>query len=314
MTTSTCCATEIPPFDRNERRTRWVVALTVVTMVAEISVGQWSGSMALTADGWHMGSHAGALGLTLVGYGYARRAAASHRLAFGVGKVLALAGYTSALLLGGGAIWMLVESSQRLFRPEAIRFDEAIGVAVAGLLVNLASARMLHAEGPGHEHGHEHGHHHDHDHDHDHGHAHDPNLRGAYLHVLADALTSVLAIGALVLGRTFGWNFLDPLMGIAGGLLVASWSWSLLQSTASTLLDHGDPELDRKLRHSLEGLGDVAVVDLHVWKPMSEQRFAMVSLRTTSDRPVDAYKAALISVAPFQHLTVEILPASVISG
>ena len=318
-----CCAKDIPRFDDNERSTRWVVALTLVTMFAEIGTGLFSGSMALLADGWHMGSHAGALGLTLVAYSYARREHAAGTLTFGVGKVLALAGYTSAILLGAGAVWMVGESVDRLLNPVEISFDEAIAVAVVGLLVNLACAKMLHAPGAighdhhGHGHSHDHGHGHDHDHDHDHGHGHDdhahdhaddydPNLYAAYLHVLADALTSVLAIAALVAGRFAGWDFLDPLMGIVGGILVARWSYLLLKSAGATLLDHGEPDIEAAMRDRLQGMDDVLVLDLHVWQPASGQRFAVVALSTNEPRPLQSYKDALAEVAELRHSTIEV--------
>ena len=227
-------------------------------MLAELAVGFWSGSLALLADGFHMATHAGALGLTAAAYWFARTRAQDEAFTFGTGKVYALAGYTSAVVLAIVALWMGYESVSRLLSPVTIRFDEALPIAVLGLVVNLVSAKLLHhghdhghegAHGHDHDHGpgHDHAHAHDHDHAHDHGHehakpaaAHDHNLRAAYFHVLADALTSVLAIGALLAGRYLGITFLDPLMGLLGGAVI----------------DAGEVVIDGSLRTRLARLGE----------------------------------------------------------
>ncbi|MEO8040420.1 MAG: CDF family Co(II)/Ni(II) efflux transporter DmeF, partial [Betaproteobacteria bacterium] len=230
----------------SERRAKVVLALTIVTMVAELIVGWMTGSMALTADGWHMGSHAAALGIAAFAYAFARRHATSERFSFGTGKVSALAGFSSALLLAVVAVLMAFESVARLAAPVLVQFDEAIVVAVLGLIVNIASALLLSGGSADAGHGHDHGHGHGHDHGHDHSRsqgndaapAHqDQNLRAAYLHVVADALTSILAIAALMAGKWLGWVWLDPTVGIAASVLIGWWAWGLLLGTGRVLLD-----------------------------------------------------------------------------
>lgn len=253
-----------------ERHTRLVVVLTLVTMVVELVAGWLTGSMALLADGWHMGSHAAALGLSVFAYGYARKRAGDSRFTFGTGKVPALAGYSSAMLLGAGALWMLIESLNRLFEPIPIQYGEAMAVATLGLLVNLVSAWILGKGGAGHRH------HHGHDHDHR-----DHNLRAAYLHVLADALTSLLAITALGAGMLFGWSFLDPLMGIVGAALISRWAWGLATGSARTLLDaEAQSEIIEQVRASVEGVEDTWLSDLHVWRVGAASRACIVSIVT----------------------------------
>lgn len=290
---------------RAERRTRWVVLLTLVTMVAELVAGWLTGSMALLADGWHMGSHAAALGMSAFAYAYARRRGDDPRFTFGTGKVPTLAGYTSALLLGAGALWMLVESLQRMVEPVPIRYADAMMVAAIGLAVNLISAWLL---GPsGHEH-HHHGHNGDHQgHTYGHDHHHDHNLRAAYLHVLADALTSVLALTALGLGLAFGWGFLDPLMGIVGAALVGRWSIGLALDSAKVLLDaedHGD--LQERVRTAIESDADNQIADLHLWRIGPAGRACIVSLVTHEPRPVAHYRSLLEEIPGIVHLTVEV--------
>lgn len=277
-----------------ERRTRWVVALTVTMMVFEIAAGMVFGSMALLADGWHMGTHAAALAVAVFAYVYARRHASDPRYSFGTGKVGALGGFGSAVGLAVVALLVVGESVTRLASPVAIRFNEAIAVAVVGLLVNLFSAFLL---GEHHEHHAGEVHHHDH------------NLRGAYLHVLADALTSVLAIIALLAGKALGWTWMDPAMGIVGGLVIARWSYGLLRDTSAVLLDSEVPEERRRqICQVIETEGDNRVADLHVWRVGPEHLAAIVAVVTRHPRPPAYYKRLLEPQADLAHLTVEVLP------
>jgi cation diffusion facilitator family transporter len=285
--------------DRNERRTWAVVAITSVMMVVEIVGGAMFGSMALVADGWHMSTHAGALAIAALAYRFARRHAHDQRFAFGTGKLGELAGYSSALMLAMIALLIGYESALRLLQPVAIRFDEAIPIAVVGLLVNVASAWLLSAE-RGHEHTHD-----DADHHH-HSHAHDHNLRSAYFHVLADALTSVLAIAALLAGRQFGWAWMDPVVGIVGALVIAHWSVQLLRSSGAVLLDIvPDGGLEARIRERLEQ-GSDRVADLHFWRLGPGHVGVIVSV--VSDRPEapERYKARLAGLAGLSHVTVEV--------
>lgn len=291
--------------DENARRTLWVLLLTAGMMVGEIVAGWAYGSMALLADGFHMATHAGALGVSAAAYAYTRRHATSPRFTFGTGKVGDLAGFASALVLGLVALGIAAESVGRLLDPRPVAFGQATLVAVIGLVVNVASALLLSG---GHHHGHAHGHAHHHGHDHDHhrhGHVHhgqDNNLRSAYLHVLADALTSVLAIAALLAGSTLGWVWLDPAMGIVGALVIARWSWTLMRDTAAVLLDAADPALEREVREHIER-GDARITDLHIWRVGPEAHAAIVSVTG----PIDAEKvrARLAPVHELAHLTVE---------
>jgi cation diffusion facilitator family transporter len=297
-----------------ERRTRWVVGLTLAMMIGEIVAGMAFGSMALLADGWHMGTHAAALGVAAFAYAYARRHAADPRYSFGTGKVGALGGFASAVGLAVAALLVLVESLQRLAAPVGIRFDEAIAVAALGLAVNLGSAWLLRDD---HAHGHEHEaarepasepeHRHGHDHPHEHPLHHDHNLRAAYLHVLADALTSVLAIVALLAGRTLGWSWMDPAMGIVGSAVIARWSFRLLRDTGAVLLDAEVGEARRRaLREAIEGDGDHRVADLHVWRVGPRHLSACVTVVAREPLPPDAYKARLAAFADLAHVTVEV--------
>lgn len=291
-----------------ERRTRWVVALTLGAMVVELVAGWLTGSMALLADGWHMGSHAAALGISAYAYAFARQRGADPRFTFGTGKVSSLAGYSSALLLAAGAVWMAFESIGRVIDPVEIRYGDAMLVAAFGLAVNLGSAWLL-AEGRDHDRAH--GHRHDHDHDHDHagrdGDHRDHNLRAAYLHVVADALTSVLALVALGLGVAYGWGFLDPLMGIAGALLVGRWSWGLARDSAAVLVDAEDQgQVARQVRAAIEADADNEVADLHVWRVGPAGRACIVSLVTHEPRPVEHYRGLVGGIPGLIHLTVEV--------
>ncbi len=308
---------------RGERRTAWVVAITFVTMIAELIAGQITGSLALTADGWHMASHAGAMGLALGAYWFARTRAASSHFTFGTGKVYALAGFTSGVVLVLVAGWMAIEAVLRLRGHAAVAYGEAIPIAVGGLVVNLACAAILggdhaHDHGDGHDHGHEHDHGHDHDHDHGHdhaGHAHgehdgaptDHNLKAAYLHVLADALTSVLAIGALVAGKYAGMWYLDAAVGLLGGVVIGRWAIGLCRTAALPLLDVvPSHKLARSIERRLEQIDDVRVADLHVWELAPGRRGCIVTLVTAAPREVEYYRAAILAAAPIAHLTVEV--------
>ncbi len=293
--------------DRNERRTWLVVGLTAAMMVGEIAGGTIFGSMALTADGWHMATHAAALGIAAFAYRYARRHAHDPRFAFGTGKLGDLAGFTSAIILAMIALGIGYESVLRLFEPVVIHYREAIVIACLGLAVNLASAWLL--GGHGHEHQHDHDHH---DHDHlDHGHHHhDHNHRAAYGHVMADALTSVLAIGGLLLARTFGWVWADPAIGVVGALVIANWSWGLVRQSGAILLDAAPRrELSDAIRERLE-VGEDRIADLHIWRLGPGHHGAIVSLVSHAPEPVERYKARLADVAALSHVTVEVYRCS----
>lgn len=295
--------------DENARRTRWVVALTAVMMVGEVVAGYATGSMALLADGFHMATHAGALSVAAIAYSYARRYAHSPAYSFGTGKVGDLAGFASALVLGLFAAGIAGESVMRLFRPGAVEFGEATVIAVIGLAVNVASALLL---GGGHDHGHDHDSPDNHGHDHRRDHAHgdrgggDNNLRSAYVHVLADALTSVLAIAALLAGRYLGLVWMDPVMGIVGGIVIARWSWTLMRDTAATLLDRTDPRLVAEVRERVTAPGDMQVADLHVWRLGPAAHAAIVSVVATNGVTADMIRARLTPLSELAHLTIEI--------
>jgi cation diffusion facilitator family transporter len=270
--------------DRNARRTWWVVGLTLAMMIGEIAAGTLFGSMALLADGWHMATHAGALGIAGLAYAYARRHARNARFSFGTGKVGDLAGFASALIMAVAAVLIAVESVQRVFLPVTIEFIDAIAVAVLGLAVNLVSAMLL---------------------DSGRGHDHDHNLRAAYLHVLADAVTSIAAIAALVLGRWLGWAWLDPVIGLAGAMVIARWALGMMRDTGAVLLDAaGDPALARAVRAAIE-VGDEKVNDLHLWRVGPGRHAAIVSLTTTVPLEPDAYKLRLAHLPQIVHVSVE---------
>lgn len=295
---------------RNERRVWLVIALTASMMVAEILAGKLYGSMALVADGWHMSTHAGAMLITALAYGYARRHAANPRFSFGTGKMGDLAGFASAVVLAIVALLIAWESFLRLTNPVPIRFEQAIAVAVIGLVVNLVSARLLHGGHGHHHHGHDHGHDHHHadGHDHDHGrHGHDNNLRAAYLHVLADALTSVLAIAALLVGRSYGWLWADPAMGVVGALVIARWSWGLIRDAGSVLLDAPaeGPQVRQEIEDILAATGDT-LKDLHVWQVGPGHFAAIISVASATPQPAQHYKALLLPVHELSHVTVEV--------
>jgi len=278
----------------NEKKTLRVIILTGLMMVVEIIAGWTFGSMALLADGWHMGTHAAALGITFFAYWYAKRNANNPRYAFGTGKMSVLGGFTSAVVLLVVAILMVIESVERFWNPETIQFTEAIFVAVVGLVVNLLSVYMLGD------------HHHDHAHDHEHDHA-DHNIRAAYLHVLADALTSVLAIFALFVARVFGWIWMDALMGIVGGVVISRWAFGLLRETSHILLDgSADEHVKIQIQTAIEDDADNRIVDLHVWRINARDLAAVVSIVTHYPRPVKHYRSLLTDLTNLKHTTIEI--------
>ena len=310
--------------ERNERRTWLVVAVASVMMVAEIVGGSIFGSMALVADGWHMSTHAGALTIAALAYRYARVHASDPRFTFGTGKVGELAGFSSAIVLGVISLLIGWESLTRLLQPRAIHYDDAIAIAAIGLMVNLVSALLLHQGDHGHDHGgHAHGHdhdddhdhedhdhdHHDHDdHDHDHGRHHDSNLRAAYVHVLADAVTSVMAILGLLAGKFLGWAWMDPVIGVLGALVIAQWSWSLMRTAGGSLLDVSvSPKLAQAIRARLEAAG-AEVSDLHVWRLGPGHQAVVVSVLCGSGGTPDGYKARLAGLPGLSHVTVEVNP------
>jgi cation diffusion facilitator family transporter len=289
---------------RNEKRTWIVIVVTATMMVVEIVAGNAYGSMALVADGWHMSTHAAAMLIAALAYFYARRHAQNRRFTFGTGKIGDLAGFSSAIVLALIAVLIAWESLMRLRAPVAINFREAILIAVIGLAVNLVCAWLLKDD---HHHGHSDGHGHGHDHHrHDHG-GKDQNLRAAYLHVLADAFTSVLAILALTLGSLYGWSWLDPVMGIVGSLVIANWSWSLIRDTGATLLDYvpEDEDLPEEIREivALEG---AEIVDLHVWQLGPGHHGAIVSLVSDNPQAPSYYREKLAAIHDLSHVTVEV--------
>lgn len=291
-----------------ERRTTAVVALTLAMMVAEIIAGTLTNSMALLADGLHMSTHAAALGIAAFAYWYARKHADDPRYTFGTGKVGALAGFTSAILLAVVAVGMVWESVSRLSETQEIAFDEALWVAVLGLVVNVVSALILgHGHGHGHDHGHDHGHGQDHRHHH-HAHHEDHNLRAAYVHVITDALTSVLAIIALLAGRYAGWWWLDPLMGVAGAIVIVVWAVKLMSNAGAVLLDRNtDRGLEREVLDALEDDGESRVSDLHLWQVGPGHWAAVISVVTSQPREPQHYKDRLAGVHELSHTTVEVL-------
>ncbi|RZI71753.1 MAG: cation transporter [Variovorax sp.] len=292
---------------RAERSTRVVMWITAVTMVVEIGAGWWFNSMALLADGWHMSSHAVAIGLSAFAYAAARRYAHDARFAFGTWKIEVLGGFASALFLLGVAALMVVGSLERLWSPAPIHYREAVAVGVLGLVVNLVCARLL---GSAHHHGHDHAGH-QHGHAHDHAHGEDLNLKAAYLHVLADAATSVLAIVALLGGWLWGWAWLDPAMGIVGAVLVAMWAKGLLLQTGRVLLDRemDHPVVD-EIRDGIEqGLAgsETRVADLHVWRVGADAYACAVTVVTHSPTlGADEVRACFSMHEEIRHSTVEI--------
>jgi cation diffusion facilitator family transporter len=281
-----------------ERNTKWAVFLTSLMMIGEIFGGWFYNSMALLADGWHMSSHVLALGLSVFAYRAARKLTHDERFAFGTWKIEIIGGYTSAIFLIGVAGLMLYQSAQRLITPMPIHYDQAIAIAAAGLVVNLLCAWLLK---DGHHHDHSHGHSHDHHHQ-------DLNLRSAYLHVIADAATSVLAIIALFGGKIWGTNWLDPTMGIVGAFLVLIWAYRLLLDTGRVLLD---AEMDAPVVAEIfEVINDspiqAKITDLHVWRVSKNKYACILSLLTSETVTPDYFKKQLIIHEELVHITVEI--------
>lgn len=343
--------------EQGEKRTLYVLILTAITMVAEIAAGLLFGSMALLADGWHMGTHVAAFLIAILAYQFTRHHAQDPDYTFGTGKAGVLGGFASAVALGVVALLMLAESLHRLASPTSIHFDEAIAIALLGLGVNLASAWLLRDGHQHHQHGdqalsghpadareRDHIHDHDHDHadpqhshrfqgqhqeevpgeskesvrafaadsDHHHGHSHphhhqDHNLAAAYMHVMADALTSVLAIIALLAGKYLGWNWLDASMGLVGAIIIARWSWSLVVQTGPILLDASiDRDYRKAIARTIEADADNRICDLHVWRVGANHYAAIVSLMTHQPRPTEHYRQLLSRFDRLSHLTIEV--------
>lgn len=289
-----------------------VTVVTVVTMVIELAAGWWSGSLALTADGWHMGTHAAALGGAVLAMRWSRRARDHEGFAFGGWKIEVLAAYTSALLLAAVAIGLAVDAVQVLRQPRPIAFGEAMTVAVIGLLVNLASVWLLARGGEdahGHSHGHAHGHAHGHSQHHAHAHhAHaDHNFRAAYVHVMADAFTSLLAIAALAGGLWWGWRWLDPVVALVGAAVIGQWSWGLLRTTSRALVDAtADAPLRDAVRAAIESDGDAKLADLHVWQIGPQAWSGAISIVADQPLPVARYQQRLQAIGTLKHTTIEL--------
>lgn len=277
-----------------EKNTTTVMWLTAVTMVVEIVAGSFFGSMALLADGWHMATHVAAFGIAVFAYRYARHHVNNPQYTFGTGKVTVLGGYTSAIALAVTALTIAVESLTRFFQPEAIQFNEAISVAVLGLIVNLVSAWLLKD------------HHHDHDHHHHHN---DSNLRAAYIHVVTDALTSILAIIALFAGKYLNWIWLDAVMGLVGAGVISKWSYGLVRDTGAILLDGAiDKQTKLDIMTAIEADADNRITDLHVWYVAQNRLAATISLVTHYPRSPEYYKSLLNGISSLAHVLVEVNP------
>ncbi len=275
-----------PHISQNERKTFVVVVLTAIMMVIEITAGYLTGSMALLADGWHMASHATALGISVVTYRLAKSQSLQNSFSFGAGKFIPLGGYTSAIILALMAFFMAYESIKRLIHPEIIYFDQAIAVAIVGLVVNLVSAFILKES-----------HHHDHNHDH--------NLKAAYLHVLADALTSILAIMALFLGKYYNSPWMDSFVGIVGSLVILRWAYGLCRETVWELLDGHAKIINRnEIRSALED-EETKVTDLHVWRIAPNAHACEIVIHTSKIKGPDFYKSKMLSQKSVQHMVIE---------
>ena len=282
--------------EKGESRTKQVLVITAITMVVEIVAGTVFGSMALLADGWHMGTHTAAFAITIFAYQYSRRHTDNREFTFGTGKVSVLGGFASAIALAVVALFMGFESIQRFFEPLEIHFNEAIVIAIIGLLVNLFCAFLLHGSHKHNHDGQKQAHHH-----------HDPNLRGAYLHVLADALTSILAILALFFGKIYGWHWLDPLIGIVGALVISRWSYGLLVDTSVILLDKNINQKNiHAIQQKIEADSDNRVSDIHVWKVGPLDYAAIISLVTHYPKNIEYYKKLVNDFKELSHVTIEV--------
>jgi cation diffusion facilitator family transporter len=282
--------------ERGERRTQYVLVLTAATMIIEIIAGSVYGSMALLADGWHMGTHVAAFMIAIFAYRYSRKHANNPAYTFGTGKVNVLGGFASAIALAVVALVMLAESLQRIIDPHTIHFNEAIAVACIGLFINVLSAFLLKDD-----------HTHEHHHDHDHGHHHDHNLRAAYLHVIADAMTSLLAIIALVSGKYLGWGWLDPIMGIVGAIIITRWSVVLLKQTSPILLDASiDEEYQQAIKKAIEKDSDNRITDMHIWKVGANHYAAIIALVSHYPDTTEHYKRLLSNFHKLSHVTIEV--------
>lgn len=292
---------------KGESRTKWVLVLTFTTMLLEIVAGMQFHSMALLADGWHMATHVVAFMIAIFAYRYTRLHETDSTFAFSPAKVSILGGFASSIALAMVALVMAADSVERLLMPEAIHFDEAILIAAVGLVVNLLSALLL-SDHHDHSHDHEsnHNHVHAHTHTHDHHH-HDHNLRAAYLHVIADALTSVLAIVALLAGKYYGWNWLDAVMGFVGSSIILAWAFGLIRETSPILLDQSiDEQYRQAIQDTLEEDGECRVSDLHVWRLGATHHAAIVVIVTQFPKPPNFYKALLANFVYLDHITVEV--------
>jgi cation diffusion facilitator family transporter len=289
---------------QRERALALVAAITLATMIAELITGYWSGSLALTADGWHMGTHALALGGAVLAYRLSARASSHDAYAFGGWKIEVLSAYTSGLLLAAVALWLVIDSIATLRAPHPIAYREALAVAAIGLAVNAASAWLLARGARGDRHAHEH----PHDAGPEHGaHHHDHNFGAAYVHVLADAFTSLLAIGALAGGLWLGWRWLDPAVALVGAAVIARWAFSVLRHSARALVDAtSDRALTEQIRERIESDGDAKLADLHVWQVGARAWTVVVSI--VADRPLDAmaYRRRLEAIDTLEHVTVEV--------
>ncbi len=284
-----------------ENKVKIVFWLTTIVMILEIVAGTLSGSMALLADGWHMGTHSAAFLITIFAYSYTKKNANNRAFSFGTGKVNFLGGFASAVALAIVALMMAIESVQRLLDPQLIHFNEAIFVAIIGLTINILSVFVLHDDHHHEHHNHDHSHHHKHDHDH--------NMKAAYFHVLADTLTSVLAILALLTGKYFGWTWMDAIMGIVGAAVISKWSYGLIKESSSVLLDKSvSTQLYEKIAQTIMHDHDVIIHDIHVWKVSAADHAAIISLSSDKPETVKHYKTLLQHHYPqLRHITIEII-------
>jgi cation diffusion facilitator family transporter len=298
----TNCAGRKSPIRQERRKSETaaavVTAITLATMGAEIAFGLITGSIALLADGLHMGTHAFALLVTALAYLASRKLAKHPSFSFGTGKIGVLGGYTNALILGVTAVLMIAESVKRLLHPQAIAFDEAILVAILGLIVNIACAAILNAAGKGHDH--------DHGEAHGHGGHRDSNMRAALVHVMTDALTSVLAIGSLLLGKFIGWTWLDAGAGLLGAAMIIMWAVGLAKDSAAVLLDFGDYSAEiGAIRGKAAEIG-VSIEDIHIWRYSENERSLLLTLCDPRGRSVEKLKAALVGAQQYHHATIEV--------